>query len=296
MNYQEFFTPYQDRIQHYLEQCLPNSKDQGNNLLAAMRYSVLNGGKRIRPLLTYAAGEALKLPAKRLDACAAAVELIHAYSLVHDDLPAMDDDDLRRNQPTVHIAYDEATAILAGDALQTLAFQLLASDENMTEDAGARVKIITLLTQAAGHKGMAGGQALDMAAEDKKLSLEELQNLHLLKTGELIRASLLMPCYLQAGCPQSTFDAFDRFAYCIGLAFQIRDDILDIEGDTHIIGKPQGSDVANDKSTYPALLGLDKAKQAVNDLFNEAIATLTTINTDTSTLETLAEYIIKRDS
>jgi len=288
-NFNQKTSHYATRVEKALNAYLPAVSQQPQKLHEAMRYAVLKGGKRIRPLLVYASGEALGIPAQQLDTCACAVELIHAYSLVHDDLPAMDNDDLRRNQATVHIAFDEATAILVGDALQTLAFHILASDPN------TRINSIQLLTQASGSLGMCGGQALDIAGENQQLDLDQLEQIHQLKTGELIRAAILLPCFSLPTIEEKITEQLSRFAQCIGLAFQIRDDILDIEGDTLIIGKPQGSDQAQHKSTYPALLGMKNAKQKADDLFKEANEILLTFGEQAELLHCLAKYIVYRD-
>ncbi|MBW8369217.1 MAG: polyprenyl synthetase family protein [Arenimonas sp.] len=244
------------RVEARLETALPRSTLAPTRLHAAMRHAVLGGGKRLRPLLVYAAGTAAGADETLLDAPAAAVELIHAFSLVHDDLPAMDDDDLRRGQPTVHVAFDEATAILAGDALQSLAFELLAAAPG---DASLRVAWLATLAQATGAAGMCGGQALDMDATGQRLQPAALQQLHALKTGALIRASVRMGA-LAGGAAPAVIAALDEYASALGLAFQIRDDLLDIEGDSAQLGKTAGKDQAQEKSTYPSLLGMDGAR------------------------------------
>ena len=244
------------RVETQLKAALPDASLPPASLHAAMRHAVLGGGKRLRPMLVYAAGVATGVEEARLDAPAAAVELIHAFSLVHDDLPAMDDDDLRRGQPTVHVAFDEATAILAGDALQSLAFSLLA---DAPDAAWLRVAWISSLAAATGAAGMCGGQALDMAATGRPLEAAALERLQALKTGALIRASVRMGA-LAGAAGTATLDALDAYASALGLAFQIRDDILDIEGDSAQLGKTVGKDQAQDKSTYPALLGMEGAR------------------------------------
>jgi len=246
---------YCERVDRHLNLWLPEPAGPESRLQEAMRYSVVGGGgKRVRPILVYAAGQALNIAPEQLDACACAVEIIHAYSLIHDDLPAMDDDELRRGRPTCHMAFDDATAILAGDALQAFAFEVLASDSAMQTSAGNRIEMIKLLAQASGSVGMAGGQAIDLGAVGKSLSLQQLENMHLLKTGALIRASVL----LGAMCSP-------------GLAFQIHDDVLDVTADTETLGKPQGSDEKQNKPTYPALLGLEGATQRAQELHEQAI-------------------------
>jgi farnesyl diphosphate synthase len=244
------------RVEARLEAALPAATQSPERLHAAMRHAVLGGGKRLRPLLVYASGAATGADESLLDAPAAAVELVHAFSLVHDDLPAMDDDDLRRGQPTVHVAFDEATAILAGDALQSLAFGLLAG---APADASLRVAWLASLADATGAAGMCGGQALDMGATGRQLEPAALETLHALKTGALIRASVRMGA-LAGVADADTLAKLDGFASALGLAFQIRDDLLDIEGDSAQLGKTAGKDQAQDKSTYPSLLGMDGAR------------------------------------
>ena len=260
-----------------------------------MRYVTLGGGKRSRPALVYASGAAVGVAAAALDGPACAVELIHAYSLVHDDLPAMDNDDLRRGRPTCHKAFDEATAILAGDALQSLAFHVLAKDPATVVDAAARLKMMDTLTQAAGSRGMAGGQAIDLAAVGRDLSLAELEDMHIHKTGALIRASVLLGALAQPGLAAAQLARFDHYAKCVGLAFQIRDDILDVEGDPAKIGKASGADQARNKPTYPALLGMRGARQRCEELCNEALASVADLDEHASMLRELCEYIVLRD-
>ena len=257
---------YQTRVQTVLEGALPAADLIPQRLHAAQRYAVLSGGKRLRPLLVYCTGEALHVPVASLDAPAAAVELIHSYSLVHDDLPAMDDDDLRRGQPTTHRAFDEATAILAGDALQVLAFSLLSRDRTSGTSSETRLKMIQILADASGTMGMAGGQAIDLAAVGRALNLEELEAMHRLKTGALIRASVLMAAACSPGLSSAAWDALDQYSQDIGLAFQIQDDILDVEGKTEEIGKTSGADAARAKPTYPSVLGLEAAKIRAREL------------------------------
>src|ERR1700729_1375250 len=261
---------YQARGQAVLDAALPAADLVPQRLHAAQRYAVLGNGKRLRPLLVYCTGEALQVPVNILDAPAAAVELIHSYSLVHDDLPAMDDDDLRRGQPTTHRAFDEATAILAGDALQVLAFSLLSRDRAAGVSSEARLKMIHILADASGTAGMAGGQALDLSAVGRNLNLEELETMHRLKTGALIRASVLLAAACAPGLTPSEWEALDGYAQDIGLAFQIQDDILDVEGSTEDLGKTAGADAARDKPTYPSVLGLGAAKTRARELQHRA--------------------------
>ncbi|WP_295931049.1 polyprenyl synthetase family protein [uncultured Xanthomonas sp.] len=257
------FAHWRERVEAGLQAQLPAATLAPQRLHAAMRHATLGGGKRMRPLLVYASGALFGADAARLDAPALAVELIHAYSLVHDDLPAMDDDALRRGQPTVHIAFDEATAILAGDALQSLAFALLAN----AEDAAAplRVQWLQTLAEAAGAAGMCGGQALDIDATGRVQALPDLQRMHALKTGALIRASVRLGA-LGGGADAAALAQLDSFATALGLAFQVRDDILDVEASSEQLGKTAGKDVAQAKSTYPALLGMDGAKAKLAEL------------------------------
>ncbi|MGH8163922.1 MAG: farnesyl diphosphate synthase, partial [Rhodanobacteraceae bacterium] len=235
---------------------LPREDSEPRELVRAMRYAVL-GGKRLRPLLVYATGAALGAEEYVLDAPACAVELIHAYSLVHDDLPAMDDDDLRRGRPTCHVVFGEAAAILAGDAMQALAFEIIAADRTPSIEAATRVEMVRVLSAACGAQGMAGGQAFDLAAVGKTLDLGELERMHVHKTGALIRASVRLGA-LAAGCGDAaTIDALDRYGHAVGLAFQVRDDILDVEGHADVIGKTSGKDAAAAKPTFPSVLGMD---------------------------------------
>ncbi|MBS3964830.1 MAG: (2E,6E)-farnesyl diphosphate synthase [Methylomonas sp.] len=284
----------QSRVEHALEARLPGEGILPQTLHQAMRYSVLDGGKRTRPLLTYATGLALGLQENVLDAPACAVEFIHVYSLIHDDLPAMDDDDLRRGKPTCHKAYDEATAILAGDALQALAFEILANDPSITVDASARLKMITLLARASGSQGMVGGQAIDLGSIGRTLSLPELENMHIHKTGALIRASVNLAALSKPGLDPVVAKKLDHYAKCIGLSFQVKDDILDIEADTATLGKTQGKDIDNDKPTYPALLGMAGAKQKARELHEQAVESLAGFGAEAELLRALSLYIIER--
>jgi farnesyl diphosphate synthase len=288
------FRHYQDRIEEVLDHWLPASKLSPIRLHESMRYSVLEGGKRVRPLLAYAAGKATGASEEQLDGPAAAVEIIHVYSLIHDDLPAMDDDDLRRGKPTNHKAFDEATAILAGDALQALAFHILATDPKMTDEPQARLEIIKTLTHASGSRGMAGGQAIDLASEGKELNITELENMHIHKTGALIRASVLMGAMAHGQIDSDQLARLDHFAKCIGLAFQIQDDILDIESDTETLGKTQGADEARNKPTYPAILGMDASKEEARTLYDDAMASLSGIGEEADLLRAVADFIVNR--
>lgn len=257
-----------------------------------MRYAVLNGGKRVRPLLVYATGECLGVDVELLDAPAVAIELIHAFSLVHDDLPAMDNDDLRRGKLTVHKQYDEATAILAADALQPLAFSVLANvEQSLAEN---RIELVKLIAKACGSIGMTGGQAMDLAAEGVSLSVTDLEQMYSLKTGALIHASIVSACLLCEELSVADAAALDHFGRSIGCAFQIKDDILDVEGDTEVIGKPVGSDESLDKATYPALFGIEVSKRRCDALLNNALSDLQRFGEDAAPLEWLARFIVAR--
>jgi len=289
---------YQQRINDFLAVKLQNLEINDPKLLDAIRYGLLIGGKRMRPYLAYITGEAIAADLNDIDAVAGALECIHAYSLLHDDLPAMDDDDLRRGKPTCHKAFDEATAILAGDALQTLAFDILANhtfSENSSSSVSLKqVKLIQQLVRASGYQGMCGGQALDLAATDKVISLSELEVLHSLKTGALLEASVLMPTTCG---PDVTFEqkiVFSEYAQLIGLAYQVQDDIIDLTSTEEELGKPVGSDLAANKSTYPALLGLQGAKEKAENLLQQALQALTRLPYNTQSLADFATFIVKR--
>ena len=267
---------------------------QPQELHSAMRYATLGDGKRVRPVLVYAAGQALGVKPDCLDGAACAVELIHAYSLVHDDLPAMDDDDLRRGRPTCHRAYDEATAILAGDALQTLAFRVLCEDDGLCIDRADRLRMIAELAHASGSRGMAGGQALDIAATGREIDLAQLENLHIHKTGALILASVRLGALAAGAANDPRAPGLERYAKCIGLAFQVRDDVLDVEGETETLGKTRGKDAAADKATYPALIGLDAAREMAQRLIEEALDNIAMFDDAANPLRQLAHYIVGR--
>ena len=284
---------YAERVAPACERWLPIPEAAPERLHEAMRYAVLSGGKHLRPMLIYAAGEALGVPPNRLDGPAAAVEMVHAYSLIHDDLPAMDDDDLRRGKPTCHKQFDEATAILAGDALQTLAFEVLACDPSMDCEAQARVNMMALLARACGSRGMAGGQAMDLAAVGTQLSPTELEAMHRHKTGRLIHVCLLLACEAGEASPEQR-QALDLFGLHTGLAFQIHDDILDEEGSTESIGKQAGADRALGKPTYPSVLGLDASKAKADELTQAAIDALKPLGDAAETLRYLAQFVIAR--
>ena len=291
----DYLATSQHRVERALEMRLPESSHLPQKLHEAMRYTALGGGKRTRPLLTYCTGKALQVAPEALDGPACAVEFIHVYSLIHDDLPAMDDDDLRRGKPTCHIAYDEATAILTGDALQALAFQVLANDPTIVAPAEKRLQMINTLAKASGSKGMVGGQAIDLDSVGKTLNLPELENMHIHKTGALIRASVQLATLAAPELDSNIAGKLDHYAKCIGLSFQVKDDILDEESDTETLGKTQGKDQDNDKPTYPALLGLDGAKQKAQELHEQAVDSLSVFGSEADYLRDLSLYIIHRD-
>ncbi len=285
---------WSERADAALARALPPETQEPALLHRAMRYAVLGSGKRLRPALVYATGSALGAPLDALDAGACAVEIIHAYSLVHDDLPAMDDDELRRGRPTCHVAFGEAMAILAGDALQALAFEILAAD--VAQHAGTHVEMLRTLAAACGSHGMAGGQALDLAAVGKTLTPDALDRMHEYKTGALIRASVRLGA-LAAGCVDGALlAALDAYSHAIGLAFQIRDDILDVEGDSATIGKTAGKDAAQAKPTYPAILGMDASRARLAQLARNAIAALASLGGRAKELTELARYVAERES
>ncbi|MGO4999394.1 (2E,6E)-farnesyl diphosphate synthase [Oceanisphaera sp. W20_SRM_FM3] len=297
---------YQARIAAVLSQAIARLSPLAPQLKAAMEYGLLQGGKRVRPLLVYATGDLLgqgdlfaqanaaSVNNTALDAAAAAVECIHAYSLIHDDLPAMDDDDLRRGKPTVHKAFDEATAILAGDALQALAFELL-SQTNLGLSAERQLRMVQELAVAAGYHGMCGGQALDIQYEGQAIDSAALEQLHCHKTGALILAAVRLGALCTPDLQEPHLQALSQYAQAIGLAFQVQDDILDITADTQTLGKTQGKDIMQQKSTYPALLGLEGARQLADQLLDQALSALADIPYPTQTLEAFAHYIVKRD-
>lgn len=288
-------TECQERINSFLAKKLQNYTAYNTPLIDAMSYAVLLGGKRVRPFLIYATGRMLGVPMEKLDCSAAAMEAIHAYSLIHDDLPAMDNDTLRRGKPTCHIAFDEATAILAGDALQTFAFEMIAEDALLS--ATEKVAQIQWLAKSAGAAGMCLGQSLDLQSEHKAISLAELELIHRNKTGALITASVMLGFNLSQYTNDEKLRAkLKQYAEAIGLAFQVQDDILDVIGESEKIGKTVGSDEALDKSTYPKLLGLDGAKQKAENLYQTALNCLADLPFDTTALRELAEFIVKRDS
>jgi len=284
----------QARLETSLDHWLPDATTLPSSLHEAMRYAVLGGGKRIRPALVYASGQSVGSRWEQLDSAACAIELIHAYSLVHDDLPAMDDDDMRRGKPSCHKAFGEAIAILAGDALQALAFYVLAHDRT-SEDVDTRLRMIDTLALAAGSRGMVGGQTIDLAATGRRLGIAELEDMHIHKTGALIRSSVVLGALTVPGLSTSTLEKLDHYAKCVGLAFQIHDDILDVEGETDTLGKRSGADQLLDKSTYPMLFGLAGAKMRARELHEEAMESLAAMDEKADPLRWISAYAVERD-
>ncbi len=293
-DFQTWVHAKQQRTEHALESTLPTPEIAPHILHEAMRYAVMGGGKRIRALLAYASAEFCGVPAEQADNAASAVELIHAYSLVHDDLPCMDDDDLRRGKPSCHKRFDEATALLVGDALQSLAFQIISQPiEGIEPDI--QLKMVHLLATASGSRGMAGGQAIDLASIGKNLNQTELEHMHIHKTGALIRASALLGVYCSNQTNSQKIHAVDQFAQSIGLAFQVVDDILDNEADTKTLGKTAGKDAESNKPTYVTILGIVRAKELASELFNHAIEPLVQYGSESDRLIHLAKFITQRN-
>jgi farnesyl diphosphate synthase len=291
-DFQAWASAHQSRFEVTLNGLLPSADVAPQRLHQAMRYAVLEGGKRVRPLLVFAAGELVDADIERLNYVAAAVELIHAYSLVHDDMPCMDNDELRRGQPTCHVQYDDATALLVGDALQSLAFQLLSA-HRLNDDDALQLQMIKLLATASGSHGMAGGQAIDLASVGKTLTLPELEFMHIHKTGALIRAAVL----LGAQCGEISVEELaklDHFSKCIGLAFQVVDDVLDSTADTATLGKTAGKDAMQNKPTYVSLLGMQAAREMAQRLHDEALSSLVDFGDKGQQLRNLADFIVLR--
>ncbi|MCX4025971.1 (2E,6E)-farnesyl diphosphate synthase [Endozoicomonas sp. SM1973] len=298
MSQQKQLVELQQRANHLLDNLVSSRPNTAPYLKKAINYSLTQGGKRLRPLLTYATCAGLNGSLENADPAAMAIECIHTYSLIHDDLPAMDDDALRRGQPTCHIAFDEATAILAGDALQALAFEALSTNDwypDCVLPPSTKLKQIQILAQASGMNGMVAGQSIDLSSVGKQLSLEQLENMHHCKTGALIKASIQLGALASNQVEESAWQQLGRFADAVGLAFQIQDDILDIESDTETLGKTQGADIANDKPTYPAIMGLSQAKQKAQQLTDEALAILAPLGQAAAPLKQLALLIIQRN-
>ena len=283
-----------DRVNSTLLDTIKVLPGHSERLKHAMEYALLIGGKRMRPFLVYATGEMLSVQKNDLDGPAAAIEAIHAYSLIHDDLPAMDNDDIRRGHPTCHIKFDEATAILAGDALQTLAFEILCDYPLSSELAIKRIELVKIVSQAAGYNGMCGGQSMDLAATDQNITQQRLEDLHNKKTGALLGACVEMAITLAADITPQNRQYLMRFARILGLAFQVQDDILDVVGDSTVLGKPQGSDQAQNKSTYPAMLGLEQAQAYLDDLHQQALQALHALPYNTKMLASFTDFVIHR--
>ncbi len=294
--FESLVATYQHRVNTALEHWLPPSDVNPMRLHRAMRYAVLAPGKRVRPILVYATAAALGIDLERVDGAAAAVEIIHAYSLIHDDLPAMDDDDLRRGRPTCHREFDEATAILAGDALQALAFYILSHDPAMTPDPAARLQMIEKLALFSGSRGMAGGQAIDLAAVGKTLNIAELETMHIHKTGALIRTCVQLSALSAERLEKQRFQALDRYAKCIGLSFQVQDDILDVTGDTATLGKTQGADSARNKPTFPSVIGLDASREKALELHHGALQALSIFGEEAEILRYISAWFVERES
>jgi len=294
--FQAQLTRWQERMERALAARLPESSVAPSRLHEAMRYVVLGGGKRIRPALLFATAHAVGLTEDDVEAAACAIELVHVYSLVHDDLPAMDDDDLRRGRPTCHKAYDEATAILVGDGLQPLAFQVLALDRNLPAAPAIRLRLVEILAHASGSLGMAGGQAIDLAVQGKALDVAQVEDMHARKTGALIRASVMMAAACAPGLAPHLHAALAEFAAAIGLAFQIQDDLLDVLGDATTLGKPTGHDQARAKPTYPAVVGVAASQQRMHELHARAFAALEPFGHRADSLRRLSDWLLARRS
>lgn len=293
MDFDNTIAAWGQRVDEQLRDLLQQAQ-YAPRLQQAMQYSSFNGGKRLRPVLVYAACQALSGELANADRAAAAVEMIHAYSLIHDDLPAMDDDDLRRGKPTCHIAYDEATAILAGDALQALAFETLACGP-ASLSADTKLAMLACLAAASGDKGMVAGQVIDIESSGANISLDALAQMHRLKTGALIKASVRLGGLASGKASTEQLQALENYADALGLAFQVQDDILDVVGDTATLGKQQGADIALSKSTYPALLGLQAAKDKAAELHQQALAALSVFDHNADLLRHLADFVIARN-
>lgn len=292
--FQQLLADYKQRVDERLEYWLPAADINPQNLHQAMRYSVLGSGKRVRPVLVYATASTLGIPLQRVDGIASAIEIIHAYSLIHDDLPAMDDDDLRRGRPTCHKQFDEATAILAGDALQALAFYILTHDPEMTPNPARRLEMIEKLALFSGSRGMAGGQAIDLASVGQQIDLAALETMHIHKTGALIRTCIQMAALSSENINATQFEALDQYAKKIGLSFQVQDDILDVISDTDVLGKPQGSDAAQFKPTFPSIIGLQASRDKALDLHQQALQALADFGEEADILRTISHWFVAR--
>lgn len=287
---------YQQRVDTALERWLPPSDVNPMCLHQAMRYAVLAPGKRVRPILVYATAAALGIDLERVDGAASAVEIIHAYSLIHDDLPAMDDDDLRRGRPTCHRKFDEATAIFAGDALQALAFYIISHDPKMTPDSASRLQMIEKLSLFSGSRGMAGGQAIDLAAVGKSLNVAELETMHIHKTGALICTCIQLAALSTDQLSTQQQQALDSYAKSIGLSFQVQDDILDVTGDTATLGKAQGADSARNKPTYPSIIGLEASQEKTRELHRKALKALSIFGEEADILRYISAWFVERSN
>jgi farnesyl diphosphate synthase len=285
---------YQQRVDDSLDHWLPSGTVNPMRLHQAMRYAVLAPGKRVRPVLVYATAQALGIDLQKVDGAACAVEIIHAYSLIHDDLPAMDDDDLRRGRPTCHRQFDEATAILAGDALQALAFYIISHDPGMTDNTAARLTMIENLAMFSGSRGMAGGQAIDLESVGKGLNIAELETMHIHKTGALIRTCIQLSALSADDLGADRFRALDSYAKCIGLSFQVQDDILDVTGDTATLGKTQGSDSARNKPTFPSIIGLAASQEKAEELHQQALHALSIFAEEADVLRYISAWFVQR--
>lgn len=286
---------YKQRVEQFLQNRLNDLAVNDPQLHEAMHHGLLQGGKRMRPYLVYATGSLVGACESDLDAPAAAIECIHSYSLIHDDLPAMDDDDLRRGKPTVHKAFDEATAILAGDSLQSLAFEILSEHQYRQTDPQSVLNMVKLLSRHSGYSGMCGGQALDLSYTDKPVDVKSLEQMHRLKTGALINTAVVMASHCSDKFSEQDRQYLADFAAAIGLAFQVQDDILDVTGDTQTLGKPKGSDIEANKSTYVSLLGLDAARAKAEQLYNDALEALDKLPYNTELLQAFAHFVVQRN-
>jgi farnesyl diphosphate synthase len=292
--FESLVAQFQQRVDTALDHWLPPASVNPMRLHQAMRYAVLAPGKRVRPILVYATAKALGIGLDKVDGAACAVEIIHAYSLIHDDLPAMDDDDLRRGRPTCHRKFDEATAILAGDALQALAFYIISHDPKMTNHDHARLTMIANLALFSGSRGMAGGQAIDLESVGKSLNIAELETMHIHKTGALIRTCIQLAALSADELSDSDFTALDSYAKCIGLSFQVQDDILDVIGDTATLGKTQGSDSARNKPTFPSIIGLQAAQEKALELHQKALQALSIFAEEADILRYISAWFVQR--
>ncbi|MGI9318184.1 MAG: polyprenyl synthetase family protein [bacterium] len=292
--FEAMWTRYRERTEAALEARLPSADETPHRLNQALRYSCLGAGKRLRAMLVYASGEMFGVELDQLDTPAAAVELIHAFSLVHDDLPAMDDDDLRRGRPTCHRAFDEATAVLAGDAAQTLAFETLSSDPNFDVPAERRLKMIAALSKATGTAGMAGGQSLDMQATNRLIDFTQLQTIHRMKTAALIQASCLMGGLTSTSISDDQLNMLEQYGSALGLAFQIVDDILDVTADSETLGKASGADEKMQKSTYVSILGMQKAQEELEIQYQQALESARILGDNSGMFRQLADFVVNR--